>query len=316
MSAPTTTSGHRITRVVRRIAVATALDPSSEEVVSAAGDLAKLLGAELTIVHASSPPPISLWLPAAEPDWFAEIERVQRQRVLEQAQSLGLEDAQIRVRAGLPDFVIMDVASLTDADLVVVGAVTANNRAARVLGSTAEHVVRESDRPVLVIRQPMKLPLKRILAPVDLSPSSADAFRCGMRMLAPLSASGPIDIDVLFVLTPEHARHGRGADLGELDRMAKEELMGLLEASDLPAGMNAKARVTQGEPSREILLELEAGEYDLTVVGTRGEGGIRRLFGSTTRALVHRANSNLLLIPPGPALDSAIGEAIESQTAP
>lgn len=303
-------------RVVRRIVVGTALDPSSNDVVGAAAALAKALDAQLTVVHASSPPPISLWLPASEPDWLTEVERMQRQRVVEQVRSMGLHEVQIRVDSGLPDFVIIDAAQELDADLVVVGAVTASNKAAKLLGSTAEHVVRESDRPVLVIRQPLKLPLRRVLAPVDLSPASADAFRCGMRMLAPLSETEPFEVEVLFVLTPEHGRHARGAEADKLVAMANEELQGLVEATELPGAVTITWRVVQGEPRRQILEEMESGGYDLAVVGTRGEGGLRRIFGSTTRALVHGAAGNLLLIPPGPALDTAIGEAIESQTAP
>lgn len=303
-------------RVVRRIVVGTALDPSSQDVVAAAATLAKAFDAELTVVHASSPPPISLWLPASEPDWLAEVERMQRQRVVEQVQSLGLGGAQIRVDSGLPDFVIIDAAEEIDADLVVVGAVTANSKAAKLLGSTAEHVVRESDRPVLVIRRALTLPLQRVLAPVDLSPASADAFRCGMRMLAPLSEIEPFEVDVLFVLTPEHGRHARSADAEKLMAMAKDELQGLVEATELPEAVKIGWRVVRGEPRHQILQEMENHGYDLAVVGTRGESGLRRIFGSTTRALVQGAAGNLLLIPPGPALDTAIGEAIESQAAP
>jgi len=63
---------------------------------------------------------------------------------------------------------------------------------------------------------------------------------------------------------------------------------------DLP---NWQCKIRQGEAAREILREIEAGDYDLVVVGSHGLHGIARLLRrSPTLEVVHYARTNVLVV--------------------
>lgn len=80
------------------------------------------------------------------------------------------------VRIGRPHVEIAAEAEALDAELVVVGGYGAHLVRELFLGATAEKVLRKSRRPVLVIKQEPLSPYKRLLVPVDFSPSSARAL--------------------------------------------------------------------------------------------------------------------------------------------
>jgi len=59
---------------------------------------------------------------------------------------------------------------------------------------------------------------------------------------------------------------------------------------------SAEQLVTIGAAGKEIITTAEAGDVDLIVIGTSGEGGMKRLLGSTTRAVMHDAPCDVLSI--------------------
>jgi len=63
------------------------------------------------------------------------------------------------------------------------------------------------------------------------------------------------------------------------------------------AGLDsAEQLVTNGAAGKEIRATAEARNADLIVIGTSGEGGMKRLLGSTTRAVMHDAPCDVLSI--------------------
>lgn len=62
---------------------------------------------------------------------------------------------------------------------------------------------------------------------------------------------------------------------------------------------DAEQLVTTGRAGREIVATANAKGVDLIAIGTSGEGGIKRLLGSTTRAVMHDAPCDVLSIHGG-----------------
>lgn len=58
----------------------------------------------------------------------------------------------------------------------------------------------------------------------------------------------------------------------------------------------AEQLVTTGTAGREIVATAKAKGVDLIAIGTSGEGGIKRLLGSTTRAVMHDAPCDVLSV--------------------
>ena len=59
---------------------------------------------------------------------------------------------------------------------------------------------------------------------------------------------------------------------------------------------SAEQVVTSGTAGREIIATAKAKGVDLIAIGTSGEGGIRRLLGSTTSAVMHHAPCDVLSV--------------------
>ena len=72
-------------------------------------------------------------------------------------------------------------ADQADADLLVTGTRGAGFFRGVVVGSTAERLSKRSGRPVLLVRQSVHEPFRRVLVPVDFSPWSADAVKLAQR---------------------------------------------------------------------------------------------------------------------------------------
>ena len=59
---------------------------------------------------------------------------------------------------------------------------------------------------------------------------------------------------------------------------------------------SAEQLVRSGAAAKEIIVSAKARNVDLIVIGTSGEGGMKRLLGSTTRAVMHDAPCDVLSI--------------------
>lgn len=59
---------------------------------------------------------------------------------------------------------------------------------------------------------------------------------------------------------------------------------------------SAEQLVANGPAGREIVRTAKAKDVDLIVIGTSGEGGMKRLMGSTTRAVMHDAPCDVLSV--------------------
>jgi universal stress protein A len=59
---------------------------------------------------------------------------------------------------------------------------------------------------------------------------------------------------------------------------------------------SAEQLVTTGPAGKEIITTAKGGDVDLIIIGTSGEGGMKRLLGSTTRAVMHDSPCDVLSI--------------------
>ena len=83
----------------------------------------------------------------------------------------------MRVEFGSPHDVITRVAGERSADLVVLGPGKSTGRSLRekVLGSTADRVIRTSPAPVLLVKIDSPEPYRQVVVAVDFSPQSVSA---------------------------------------------------------------------------------------------------------------------------------------------
>jgi nucleotide-binding universal stress UspA family protein len=297
--------------------IGSSLDAESDAIVRTGLAWARAEGARVHLVHAFAPQlaasPIigglgRLAFPLETDTLLAGEQERMRGLLEEQVRRAGVspdETAGHVVRQGAPHRILGDLAAELGADLIVVGA-TAGGRIHRLLGSTADRLIRRATCPVLVVRGELPMPPARVLAPVDLSPLSAEAFRGAMERLSELPGNLP-EIEALFVLTPIQRQVSPQFTPEQIDRFAQDELERFVTAHAGDAArvdVRCKARV--GTVREEILAEIEAWRPDLIALGTHGFGGFERLvIGSIATDVLREAPCSVLVVPATPPPDQS-----------
>lgn len=282
----------------RPVIVATPLGEESDAAVAAGLRLAHLLDRPAILVHADTPPPILLGAPGG--GFVPDAALLDRQRD-ELAAALGAQAhaaaadgpaPACEVRIGPADLVLAAAAEERDAELVVLGPPRRPE-----LGTTADRLLRRLDRPVLVLRQPDRIPPRRVLVALDLSAPSEAALVAGLHLLRALPGPPP-SVELLFALhpqemaasihfTPDRVRAFAGEELQRLARRAVPEWAGVVDLC-----------VRSGEARDVILEEAAARGADLVILGTHGRSGLERwLLGSVAAGVLRRASCNLMVVP-------------------
>ncbi len=140
---------------MKPIVIATDLTHTSENAIRHGMNLARDLGADVVLVYAWEPPAIAVMdaTVALPPDQLATHVGALQRRLDEVAERFRPEHARLSTRLieGPPAEAIANFVQQSDARMVVVGT-SAPRLLTRLLGSTAESIVRSAPCPVLVVR--------------------------------------------------------------------------------------------------------------------------------------------------------------------
>jgi len=274
--------------------------------------VARAAGAKLHTVYAFSPPVgfVSELGAGLDPAILAAEEQRCREALVDQAQRLGIVAAELHgqtLQTGAPHRILPELAAQISADLLVVGA-TAGGRLHRRLGSTADRVLRRATCPVLVVRGDLPVPPRKVLAPVDLSPLAAEAFRSGLDILGQLGQLGGTtapEVEALFVLSVIQRQVAPQFTPGQVDRFAAEELDRFVEAHAGAAAGKVRRKVRAGNTREEIFAEIADLHPDLVLLGTHGLGGFERfVIGSVAADVTREAPCSALVVPPTAMTDA------------
>lgn len=305
---------------LQRIVVGTSLESASDPVVRAALELRERTASEVHLVHGFPLPVVyggGVYGGAAIDSQLEADRRRYRTLLDQQLERIGAPAeafADIRIELDAGYRLLDQVARDTGADLIVVGASEAHGPLAPLLGSTADRLLRRTHRPVLVVRGGSDTslgPLRRVLAPVDLSTLSEQSVGAGLRLLESV-AEGTREVDVLFVLSRIDREGSAHFSPDQVERFAHEELEAFVGRLDRPEPLHPVLR--SGAPRQEILGYLDAHPADLVLLGTHGRSGFERfLLGSVTGEVLRRLDCHALVIPPAEAAEGAEPAAAESE---
>lgn len=290
----------------RNILIGTALTPESDPVVRVGVKLARRLEAMPILFHALGVPE-TLQSPAAadtvaHAEWRDRLNTKTREAVAEQAERLGVLGAggRFEMVLGDPADSMAHWAATIESQMIVVGRGQAARRW-RILGSTADRLVRRAACPVLVLHPTNPFPPTTMLAPVDLSTLSAGALRQGLDLAARLEVA-PEKIEVLFVLQRTERASSLHFSPEQVERFADEELQRFVGAHGGEHALRLKRRLVLGQPRDGILEEVEKQQPGVLVVGTQSRRGLDRLLlGSVATAVLYGADTTILVVPPDAA---------------
>lgn len=307
---------------LRHILAATDLSEPSLWAVERALALAAPSGAACTVVHALGLD-VGGWLrqwlgsePAPDaitPERLTQQAR-QRQQAAVEAAIAPLAARQgisptVRVEEGLATAVLARWLSPPSdpaqppVDVAVLGARGGGHFAHMVLGSTASRLLRHARCPVLVVRQPVQAPYRRVLLTVDFSPASSPTVAAVQR-LAPQA-------DCVWLHTVELPAEGllRIAGVGRegvvhlreaAHHHAQSAMTRLQQAHGVAAAGTPGAPTTvldDGEPAIRALHHAQQLGCDLIAVGKHGTHVTEELLlGSTTKHLLFEAACDVLVV--------------------
>lgn len=280
------------------ILAATDFSTRSQRAMQRAGLLARDNGAELTLVHVvDDDQPRDLV--ALE---MREAERILGEQIAEMNELRGLLPRALIIAAD-PFDGILQAASSTAADLVVMGAHRKQLLRDILIGTTIERVIRAGPVPVLMVNREVEQPYRTALAPVDLSETSVNAIRAGMALglpggsrLALVHAFQPLAKGQMFYAgLSRDTIDGYVAD----ERMrATKELIAFLEANGCD-DHGQSVHVEEGAPSEVISSAVAQLKPDALIMGTHGRSGIAKaLLGSVTEEVLRSLDVDILTVPP------------------
>jgi len=205
------------------------------------------------------------------------------------------------VKAGIPSQEIVMTANEEDASLIVMGARGVSLFREMFLGSTTSDVMRNSKRPVLIIRFKLveklgKIKCERVcrdlLGKILFATDFSEQSQRALGLLETLKESGASELVLVHVVdrgeTEEEAQALRAA--------AEKELVGV-EHELRDDGWRVKSIATIGIASKEIISIANAENASLIAVGARGKGIIEGLLvGSTAEAMARRADRPVLIL--------------------
>jgi nucleotide-binding universal stress UspA family protein len=207
--------------------------------------------------------------------------------------------------AGDPQATIIDQAVSKKADLIVMGTHGRRGFKRLLLGSVTEAVLREAPCPVLTVPPHASagvadaVTFKRILCPIDFSPSALQAL--GFALDLARQADGRVTLlHVIEWLAEEEPRASTHFNVPEYRRYmvedAQERLRNLV-VEESRTWVEIDDVVVFGRAHREILRAAETKPADLVVMGAQGRGGVGlALFGSTTQQIVRGSTCPVLTV--------------------
>ena len=280
-----------------RLLAATDLLPKTESAVDRAGLLAQELGSDLSMLHVVSP--------------------VSSERVLEQSLEVAIERMKSRVRppmwragatpdvmvrAGNPARVIMDAVARQEPDLLILGPHERRGVFDALQGTIAEKAVSARKCPVLMVQQSASAAYRNVLLALDVSAASRSALRAAERLVltdqarvTAFHACGLPDHGVLGPIGTEAAAALMQTDCSQDEASAAMRRLLEQESSE---SKRYELVVAAGNPVRAIMRAMKNRKPDLLVMGTRGDGRMRRaVLGSVANQLLKIAHCDVLIVP-------------------
>lgn len=234
---------------------------------------------------------------------------VPRERVLEEMRRVvdlaaGSTRTSLVAESGDARAVIVDQALTTKTDLIVMGTHGHRGFQRLLLGSVTESVLRAAPCPVLTVppnerAAASQVTFKRIICPVDFSPSALQAV--GFAVDLARQADGRVTLmSALEWLAEEEPRslaHFNVPEFRGLMARNTEDQLRALVTSESQTRSAIDTLVVFGRAHRQILRVAEEQAADLIVMGAQGRGGLSlALFGSTTQQVVRSATCPVLIV--------------------
>lgn len=296
---------------------------AAEHAAREASKLCSRTGSELHVVHVTLASMANVLAGAETVAWWytdkerlAEIEeRSEREgRLLLEEQVEKLSDSETPVarshlKMGRIDACIADLAEELDTGLIVVGSRGRGAFGRALMGSVSDSLIHHAHCSVLVVRGDESRPETalangRILAGYDGSEVAEGAIRAGAELATALNAelhvAAVADMAKIIPYAHPYTQAGWYRDIHREEdktRRMLDEMLARLDEEEVKVEIRPHLRT--GQPAVELVSLAERLGVGITVVGSRGRGGLKRaLLGSVSTSVTHSAFGSVLVFRP------------------
>jgi nucleotide-binding universal stress UspA family protein len=218
-------------------------------------------------------------------EWFASLPETERPGV------------RFSVESGDPFAVILERAQERNAGLIVLGEPGKKGLKDLFVGTTAERVVRHSDRPVLIVRRTAPGAYRRVLVAIDFSEGASRALDAAYEVApgAEFVAVHAWQVPPVGLATRQAAEKAVEEEnqllLRRIERQAHDHLVATASPPRAP-----RIEMREGNPFFVIREALSAFQPDLLALGTHARSGIAvAIVGSLARELLVEAPCDVLV---------------------
>jgi nucleotide-binding universal stress UspA family protein len=306
---------------IRHIVVPMDFSGYARQALTCAVPLAHKCRAKISLVHVVQPPTVSAWRGIPGGGHYLNMQAhnlvaVAETQLDDLATQLLPNDVRGRtiVREGNAGAEVVAVAKHLKANLIVLSNTGRSGLRRILLGSTAERIVRHAHCPVLTVRRKQSgpamrllslekplytddLPWKRLLVPLDFSPTSLRA----LKIAVPLAKASAASLILLNVVEPNPYPTGTESALlvapdSEVMQAAEKGLPQIARRF-IPKSVRANMLVQRGRAADVIVETAEKNKVDLIVLSTHGHTGLERLLmGSVAEQVVRHAKCPVFVV--------------------
>ena len=213
------------------------------------------------------------------------------------------------VKVGAAAKEIAACAKSVRAELIVMGRRGKQALRDAFMGSTAERVIRQGQRPVLVVRLPARGPYQRPALALALDQAAHEIIRLMLLVLRPprprIEVIHAFDDPYQGMVYPSLFEDEKEERDAELRVQATRELSKLIAAALAEAKVRPEEEplwrnhVRHGSPRIVVEKAMKSSDTDLLVLGTRGYSGAAYVFlGTVAGDLLRAAPCDVLVVPP------------------
>lgn len=203
------------------------------------------------------------------------------------------QDAELVARTGSAPKVLTQIAAERRSDLIVTGVARYNSIGDYMLGTAVDHIVRNAESPVLIVRRRATDSYAQMVVATDLSDSSRAALLTAARLFPEAAITLVHAFHVPFEgwLKSDDVKQDVRAE-------AQEELNAFLAHADVaPLKARIEALIDEGETGSVVVRQLKRAEAGLLVLGTHGRSGFAHAtIGSQAEALLAAVDVDVLMV--------------------
>ncbi len=300
----------KILAEIKRVLWATDGSKVSEAALRYAVFFGENFGSDIIGIHAI-PEPEKLLFKTEFHDWTVKVEENLKSELSSLAKNLEAKGISFKgvVLKGVPGVEIVGCARRENANLIVLGKSGLGLLDRILVGSTTLRVLRESEIPVLAVKNldgEGEVKIAKILVPVEISDMISSALVFAIELAKKIKA----EITVLYVFRLDVYTYEVPASTLVLDDLIKfsseelerkvDEIMASRTESKEGNGVEVNTRVIQAiNPAIAISDYAATHGIDLIVINTHGRKGFSRLIlGSVTEKVIQESSCAVLALRP------------------